>query len=675
MTVCCGASRSPRDLRALPPDQPPARGGDPRRLIDKVSRTGGHLGPTSRRRAHHRPAPRVPLARGRHRLRHRAPESYVHKMLTGRLEDFDRLRQEGGLSGYPSRDESPHDVVENSPSASTALSWVDGIARASSAPGSSVSATSSASSATARSPAAWPGRRSTTSPSDRPRRHGRQRQRAVVLADHRRARVAPRDAAHDPRLREVPRLGQGRPRPYAGHRSPLYDTLHGRQEGPQDVVAPQGMFEDLGLQVRRPVGRRSRHRGPRARPRARQRITPARCSCVITEKGRGYLPAELDDDRAFHAVGVLDPETGQPLAKSGLLPWTSVFSDELVAQGRRRPEVVAVTAAMMGGRPGSTVRAEFPDRTYDVGIAEQHAATSAAGMAYAGLHRGGRRLRHVHQPRVRPGAHGLRAAPRASRSCSTVRVSPGDDGASHNGMWDMSILQVVPGLRIAAPRDAHPARGARRGARREPTRRPCASPRGRGPDVPRCTATAASTSCVPTTTLASVLLGRSAPSPLSPRGRRPLAQQGIAVTVVDPRWVVRCRRRSSTSPATTGSSLHRGDNSRTGGIGSAVAPLQRRRASTCRCDFGIERRFLHHASRSSVLAGPTAQDVSRAVVETVARFDNTVELSTGRRARGVTPAETPDGQLTAATRLRAGGPVAPWVLQQCRTISPPGAPG
>ncbi|MFN8156806.1 MAG: 1-deoxy-D-xylulose-5-phosphate synthase [Candidatus Nanopelagicales bacterium] len=628
MTLLRGI-RSPRDLRALPADQLPALAEEIRaELIDKVSRTGGHLGPN---------LGVVELTIALHRV-FRSPEdvivfdtghqSYVHKMLTGRLEDFDRLRKEGGLSGYPSRDESPHDVVENS-HASTALSWVDGIAKGLERTGQlgQRHVVGIIGDGALTGGMAWEALNNIAA-SDRP---------VVMVVNDNERSYSPTIgglASHLATLRTTRgyekfldwgKVVLGRT-PVIG--APLYDTLHGVKKGLKDVVAPQGMFEDLGLKYVGPVDGHDIEALEHALERAKDYPGPVLVH-VITEKGRGYLPAELDDAERFHAVGVLDPETGQPLAKSGRT-WTSVFSDELVAQGRRRPEVVAVTAAMMGPTGLEPFRAEFPDRTYDVGIAEQHAATSAAGMAYAGLH-----------PVVAVYATFInRAFDQVLMDCALHRAGvtfvldragvTGDDGASHNGMWDMSILQVVPGLRLAAPRDAKTLREELAEAldvSDAPT--VVRFPKGVvGADVPALHRHGGIDVLRADDDASVLLVSVGAFAELSLEVADRLAQQGIAVTVVDPRWVVPVPEAVVDLARDHRLVVTVEDNSRTGGIGSAVAAaLRDAEVDVPLRDFGIERRFLHHASRSSVLAalGLTAQDVSRAVVETVARLEHTVE--------------------------------------------------
>jgi 1-deoxy-D-xylulose-5-phosphate synthase len=644
MTMLRGI-RSPRDLRALPADQLPALAEEIRaELIDKVTRTGGHLGPN---------LGVVELTIALHRVFH-SPEdvlvfdtghqSYVHKMLTGRLDGFEVLRQEHGLSGYPSRAESPHDVVENS-HASTSLSWADGIAKGLERNGElgRRHVVGIIGDGALTGGMAWEAINNIAA-SDRPI--------VMVVNDNERS-YSPTIGGLASHLQTL-RTTHGYERfldwgkgvlgrtPVIG--APLYETLHGVKKGLKDVVAPQGMFEDLGLKYIGPVDGHDIEALEHALQRAKAFPGPVLVH-VITEKGRGYLPAELDDAERFHAVGVLDPETGQPLARSGR-SWTSVFSDELVRIGRRRGDVVAVTAAMMGPTGLEPFHAEFPDRTYDVGIAEQHAATSAAGMAYAGLH-----------PVVAVYATFInRAFDQVLLDCALHHAGvtfvldragvTGDDGASHNGMWDMSVLQVVPGLRIAAPRDAARLSEALREAvdiDDAPT--VVRFPKGAvGPDLP-ATRRHGGVDVLREDDGATVLLvsvGAFAPLCLDVADR--LAQQGISVTVVDPRWVIPVPEAVVDLARAHRLVVTVEDNLRTGGIGSAVAGAMRDAGVDVPLrDFGIERRFLHHASREALLGelGLTAQDVSRAVVETVARFDSARDAADGAQAQAQAAEQPP----------------------------------
>jgi 1-deoxy-D-xylulose-5-phosphate synthase len=619
--------RSPRDLKALPADALPALAAEIRsELVEKVTRTGGHLGPNlgvveltlALHRVFTTPQDVIVFDTGH--------QSYVHKMLTGRLDDFDTLKQEGGLSGYPSRDESEHDVVENS-HASTALSWADGIAKGLERSGElgTRHVVGVIGDGALTGGMAWEAINNIAA-SDRPvvmvvNDNGRSYSPTIGgLAQH---LATLRTTKGYERFLDWGKSVLGRT-PVVG--PPIYETLHGVKKGIKDVVAPQGMFEDLGLKYIGPVDGHDVVALEHALTRAMHFPGPVLVH-VITEKGRGYGPAEMDDAERFHAVGVIDAETGLPL-KSSAPSWTSVFSDELVSIGHRHRDVVAITAAMMGPTGLDAFATEFPDRIYDVGIAEQHAATSAAGMAYTGLH-----------PVVAVYATFInRAFDQVLMDCALHRAGvtfvldragvTGDDGPSHNGMWDMSILQVVPGLRLAAPRDGVTLREELREAiavHDAPT--VVRFPKGAvGVDIPAIDRVG-TVDVLRRDADASVLLvsvGSFAPLCLDVADR--LAQQGIAVTVVDPRWV------SPVPPAIVEMARHHRlvvsveDNSRQGGIGSSIsAALRDAGLDLPFRDFGIERAFLHQATRASVLThlGLTAQDVSRAVVETVARLEHT----------------------------------------------------
>ena len=420
-------------------------------LVQRVSRTGGHLGPN---------LGVVELTLALHRvfdsptdalLWDTGHQSYVHKIVTGRASGFDTLRQPGGLSGYPSRSESPHDIIENS-HASTALSWADGLAKAWEATGElgrrRVVAVIGDGALTGGM--AWEALNNIA---------GADRQVIIVVNDNERS-YSPTIgglADHLATLRTTENyervLDWGRrvlsSTPVVGR--PAYGTLHGVKKGIKDVVAPQGMFEDLGLKYIGPVDGHDVADVESALTRARAFNGPVIVH-AITEKGRGYAPAEADDADRFHGVGQINPDTGVPLAKAGAT-WTGVFAAELIEIARKRSDVVAITAAMPGPTGLVEFAAEFPDRFFDVGIAEQHAATSAAGMAYGGLHPVVALYatflnRAFDQVLMDCALHGQAVTFALDRSGVT-----GEDGASHNGMWDLSMLAMVPGVRVAAPRD------------------------------------------------------------------------------------------------------------------------------------------------------------------------------------------------------------------------------
>ena len=379
--------KSPTDLKKLNPEQITALAGEIRTfLIDQVSKSGGHLGPNlgvveltiAMHRVFESPKDVIVFDTGH--------QSYVHKLLTGRMNGFDKLRQRGGIAGYPNRSESEHDVVENS-HASTALSWSDGIAK-----GFSITNQKDRVVVCVVGDGALTGGMSWEALNNIA---ASKNQRLVIIVNDNERSYSPTIgglATYLSTLRTTSGYekfldwGKGvlEKTPVVGH--PIYETLHGVKKGIKDIVAPQGMFEDLGLKYFGPVDGHDVVAMEKALKIAKDYDAPVLVH-VITEKGRGHAPALNDEAEKFHAVGVVDPETGQPLSKSGK-SWTSVFSEELVKIGAERSDVVAITAAMMGPTGLDKFEKAFPDRTFDVGIAEQHATTAAAGMAFAGLHPG-----------------------------------------------------------------------------------------------------------------------------------------------------------------------------------------------------------------------------------------------------------------------------------------------
>ena len=443
---------SPAQLRAMSDAQLTGLADEIRAfLIEKVSATGGHLGPN---------LGVVELTLALHRvfespkdvlLWDTGHQTYVHKIVTGRAGRFDELRQPGGLSGYPSRTESPHDWIENS-HASTALSYADGMARAFALQGRRdrrVVAIVGDGSLTGGM--AWEALNNIAS-SDRPV--------IIVVNDNTRSysptvggmahHLATLRTSHgyEQFLRRVRRVLSGTP--VVG--GPMFDTLHGVKRGLKDIVAPQGMFEDLGLKYLGPVDGHDRAALERLLRLAADFDGPVIVH-AITHKGNGYAPAEQDEADHFHGVPVIDPATGIARKRSGPT-WTSVFGEELVAIGADHPEVVAITAAMAGPVGLEPFAAAYPKRCVDVGIAEQHAVTSATGMALAGLHP----VVAVYSTFLNRAFDQVLLDAALHRAPVTFVLDragiTGDDGPSHNGMWDLSLMQVVPNLRIAAPRDA-----------------------------------------------------------------------------------------------------------------------------------------------------------------------------------------------------------------------------
>ena len=616
--------RSPHDVRALAPDEVQQLAEEIRSfLVEKVAATGGHLGPN---------LGVVELSIALHRVFYSSDDAiiwdtghqaYVHKILTGRGPDFDSLRRKGGLSGYPSREESAHDIVENS-HASTAISYADGLAKAWERRGllGSRHVVAVIGDGALTGGMAWEALNNIAA-SNRP---------VVIVVNDNERSYSPTIgglAHHLSTLRTTRNYerfmtwGKGflQRTPFVGR--PLYDAVHGVKKGVKDVVAPQGLFEDLGLKYIGPVDGHDEPELEFALGRARDFQQPVIVH-AITTKGRGYAPAENDEADRFHGVGVIDPDTGQPLTQSGPT-WTSIFADEMLQIGHDETDVVAITAAMLGPTGLERFAASYPDRTYDVGIAEQHAATSAAGLAYGGLH-----------PVVAVYATFLnRAFDQVLMDCALHNAGvtfvldragvTGDDGPSHNGMWDMAMLSVVPGLHLAAPRDEATLRRALResvaiGDAPSVVR----FPKGAlGAEIPAVRAQGGVDVLLEhdqdEVDVLIVAVGSFCSMALDVAAR--LRDQGITTRVVDPRWALpvdpelvemsRQGRRVVTIE----------DGVRVGGVGAGISQaMQDAHVTAPTRLFGIPRSFLPHGKRQQILEhiGLTSQQISRDIVEWVA---------------------------------------------------------
>jgi 1-deoxy-D-xylulose-5-phosphate synthase len=610
--------RGPADLRALPADQIPALAAEIRdTLVTSVAKTGGHLGPNlgavELTIALHRvfDSPREPI------IFDTGHQAYVHKMLTGRVAGFERLRQRGGLSGYPSRSESEHDWVENS-HASTSLSYADGLAKAFAVRGDIRPVVAVIGDGALTGGMAWEALNNIAAAQDRP---------VVIVVNDNGRSYSPTiggvaDALATLRLRPgyeqaLLAVRQALQRaPVVG--SALYDALHGIKKGLKDVLSPQGMFEDLGMKYVGPVDGHDVEVMESALRRARSFGGPVIVH-AITTKGFGYPPAETDQIDAWHATGVFDPDSGAAVRKTGLA-WTDAFSDELVRIGTERPDVVAITAAMLHPTGLAAFAERFPERTFDVGIAEQHALTSAAALAMGGLHP----VVAVYSTFLNRGFDQLLMDVALHRQPVTVVLDragvTGDDGASHNGMWDMSILSVVPGVRLAAPRDEATLREALHEAvavTDGPT--VVRFPKGSlPPDLPamerRGPVDVLRAGARPDVLL--VAVGAMAPTCLAAAERA--ADHGIEVTVVDPRWVLPVSGELVELAAGHRLVVTVEDGGRAGGVGTTLTQaLQDRELDVPVRSLGLPQRFFEHGSRGQVLAdaGLGEQDVARRIAE------------------------------------------------------------
>ncbi len=610
---------TPRDLRDLSDEQLDELAVEIRDLlVATCARTGGHLGPNlgvveltlAIHRVFESPRDRVVFDTGH--------QAYVHKLLTGRVEEFSRLRQQGGLSGYPSQAESDHDIVENS-HASTALSYADGLAKAYAIREEDRHVVAVIGDGALTGGMAWEALNNIAIAPDS--------RLVIVVNDNGRSytptvgglATALTGLRTNPRYEQVLDQVKRRLNSVRGVGPAVYDVLHAMKKGMKDALAPQGLFEDLGLKYVGPIDGHDRAAMEQVLTQAKRFNGPVIVH-ALTRKGFGYDAAERHEADQFHSPGPFDVTTGQENPKGRI--WTDVFADEIVHIGQRRRDVVAITAAMMHPVGLHHFQARFPERTFDVGIAEQHAATSAAGLALGGLH-----------PVVAVYATFLnRAFDQVLMDCALHRCGvtfvldragvTGDDGASHNGMWDMSVLQVVPGLRLAAPRDAARLRELLNEAVEvddAPT--VVRFPKGPPPDDIEAVGKAGGADVLVrngTKDVLVVAVGAMAGVAVDVAER--LVAQGIGVTVVDPRWVKPIDPAIVELAAEHDLVVSVEDNGRVGGCGSAL--LQALNDAGVTTPFrlhGIPQEFLDHAKRASILEriGLDAQSLARGIVEDV----------------------------------------------------------
>ena len=587
-------------------------------LIEKVSKTGGHLGPN---------LGVVELTLAIHRtfdspkdivLFDTGHQSYVHKIITGRAGDFDGLRQRGGIAGYPNRAESEHDVIENS-HASTALSWGDGISYGFTRTGQSdrhvVVVVGDGALTGGMSWEALNNIAATES-----------RNLVIVVNDNERS-YSPTIGGLATYLSTL-RVTRGYERfldwgkeflhktPVVG--APIYETLHGMKKGIKDIVAPQGMFEDLGLKYMGPIDGHYIAALEKALAKAKEFGAPVLVH-AITEKGRGHQPAVADEAEKFHAVGIVDPATGAPLAKS-TNTWTKVFSEELLAIGRERSDIVAITAAMLGPTGLDKFEKEFPDRTIDVGIAEQHAVTSAAGMAFAGLHP----VVALYSTFLNRAFDQLLLDVALHKAGVTFVLDragiTGDDGPSHHGIWDLAITGIIPTMHVGAPRD-----GSRlREILREAVAISDAPSMLRFPkgaiqsDIPAFERRDGIDVLYRGESADVLLVSIGAMAAIAVEAASMAYREGVGVTVIDPRWVKPLPSSLVTIAQRYQSVVVLEDGIKHGGIASSISEMFRDAGlATPIHSIGIPLEFIEHSKRNEILTdlGITAQSIARSIVE------------------------------------------------------------
>jgi 1-deoxy-D-xylulose-5-phosphate synthase len=571
-------------------------------LIDKVSKTGGHLGPNlgvveltiAIHRVFESPKDIVLFDTGH--------QSYVHKILTGRAAQFDLLRQRNGISGYPNRRESEHDVIENS-HASTALSWADGISR-----GFSLSGQSNRHVVAVVGDGALTGGMSwealnNLSPES-------ERNLVIVVNDNERS-YSPTIGGLATYLttlrasREYERiLGRGK---RMLHNTPvvgkyIYGTLHGLKKGIKDMVAPQGMFEDLGFKYLGPIDGHDIAAMEKTLHMAKEFGAPVIVH-AITEKGRGYTPAIEDMAEKFHAVGIVDPVTGKPL-KASAPSWTNVFAEEITAVGRENSKVVAITAAMLGPTGLDKFAQNFPERTIDVGIAEQHAVTSAAGLAYAGMHP----VIAIYSTFLNRAFDQLLLDVALHKAGVTFVLDragiTGDDGPSHHGIWDLALTGIVPNMHVGAPRD---------GARLKEILRACVAisdapsmvrfPKGAVPgDIAAIERLKGIDILHKGATQQVLIISVGSMAGMAIEVAQLAKSQAIEITVVDPLWVKPIPQSLIQMCAEYGTVIVMEDGIKHAGIASTISEMLRESGSTCSLhSIGVPLEFIEHSKRAEIL--------------------------------------------------------------------------
>ena len=617
-----GRINSPRDLDALSNSEMVELAAEIRSyLVSSVAKTGGHLGPNlgivettlAIHRVFDSPKDAIIFDTGH--------QSYVHKMLTGR-KDLSTLRQKDGLAGYPQRSESPHDVVESS-HASSSLSWADGIAKAYRLTGQNDRHTVAVIGDGALTGGmTWEALNNITDDNNR---------RLVIVVNDNGRSYAPTIgglARYLNTIRTVPtyrRLYRWSAAFFAKFGTVgrwTYRAVRSAGKGLFGSVVPQGMFPNLDIKYIGPIDGHDLAAVEEALKQAKKYGQPALVH-VITQKGKGYDPAMLHEDDQFHAVGQIDPTTGESLELNSGPSWTGVFADEIVALAEQNPRIVGITGAMQKPVGLHKFAERFPDRVFDVGIAEQHAVASAAGMAYGGLHP----VVAVYATFMNRAFDQVLMDVALHREGVTFVLDragvTGPDGASHHGMWDLAVFQVVPGIRIAAPRDADRLRELLREAVAVDGA-PTMIRFGKGSVSKQLEAARRLADGVDVLREGAskdvLLVGVGAMSNLALAAADLLAAEGIGCTVIDPRWVVPVPKSVLELAAEHRLVVTIEDGVKVGGIGTRVRQdLRDAQIDTALTELGLPDEFLEHASREEILerVGLTAEAVAKQIIQQV----------------------------------------------------------
>ncbi|MCU1406480.1 MAG: dxs [Glaciihabitans sp.] len=614
---------TPRDLDALSSEQMVQLSDEIREfLIREVSKTGGHLGPNlgvveltmAIHSVFDSPRDAIVFDTGH--------QSYVHKLLTGR-QDFSRLRLKGGLAGYPQRSESPHDIVESS-HASSSLSWADGISRAFTMTGQGdrhVVAVVGDGSLTGGM--TWEALNNISDDNAR---------RLVIVVNDNGRSYAPTIGGMARFLNTV-RTRQEYRDLYVGSRKlfdhfgrpgqAIYRGFRGGMHGfLSRFTNNEALYSNLDIKYLGPIDGHDLTVLRETLEQAKNYGMPVIVH-AITEKGHGYEPARLDTADQFHAVGQIDPETGEPVGGPGKPSWTSVFADEIVSLADSNPRIVGITAAMLRPTGLHRLAEKYPARVFDVGIAEQHAVTSAAGLAFGGLHPVVALYatfinRAFDQVLMDVALHKAGVTFVLDRAGIT-----GPDGPSHHGIWDLAILQVVPHIRLSAPRDATRLREELREAVAiEDAPTVVRFSKGNvGGDIDAIRRTDDGVDVLREADRKDVLIITVGPmAQLGLDVAERLADQGIGATVIDPRWVVPVAHSVIDFARDHRIVVSIEDGVRVGGIGTRIRQdLRDAGVDTAVTELGVPDEFLDHATRDEILedVGLTPQKIARDLVAQV----------------------------------------------------------
>ncbi len=613
-------------------------------LVESVSKTGGHLGPNlgvvettvAIHRVFDSPRDSIVWDTGH--------QSYVHKLLTGR-QDFSRLRQKDGIAGYPQRSESEHDIVESS-HASSSLSWADGISRAFKSTGQDRHVVAVIGDGALTGGMAWEALNNIS--------HDNDRKLVIIVNDNGRS-YAPTIGGFAKTLNAIRTEGWYK----KGYRlskklfykfgylgRAVFSAAHAAGHSLVTENAPQGIFPNLGIKYIGPIDGHDLRAMEEALRQAKSYGAPVIVH-AITQKGKGYNPALEDKADQFHAVGQINPESGLPIKASSSKSWTSVFAQEMVELGERNPDIVAITGAMLIPVGLHKFAERFPDRTYDVGIAEQHAVASAAGMAYGGLHP----VVAIYSTFLNRAFDQLLMDVALHKAGVTFVLDragiTGPDGASHHGVWDLSILQVVPGIRLAAPRDEATLR-------EELTEAVAISdaptvvrfPKGSvSANLPAEYRTADGVDVLKRSASKDVLIISVGPfAHTAMKVADLLSAQGIGTTVVDPRWIVPVQSSIVEMAAQHRLVITLEDGVRVGGFGSRVRQeLRANGVDTGLNEIGVPAEFLEHAEREEILErlGLTPQAIAHEIVAQVV----------GTKVPHAKPLESEQSQLGSEVQL------------------------